>query len=297
MDTAASTTAKTPEDLKAILELVQAKYRDGADKMSLEEKKKHCDMLQNVLKMVGSMEKDLKQSVDTSDHEGMVLQMRGGFPRDGKGLILIPSKEEVQRAFVTSGGGRNPQVVSLADVESVFHERNFHHIQYGPTSPNYLLEEIDVFVKFASVDQATVVLGMNGGRGINLQNGSGHSVQFTIPSKDTTTRTAFRTAGDLILRLNKVDKQLKTLGAVPGRGGIPELSAMLVQSEDFDIAVTSHGFDKATLHSFLCTRTRVDKRKRQAALEPLVDQRIEILMELVKIDQDKYPFVCEREFK
>ena len=296
MDTAASTTAKTPEDLKAILELVQAKYRDGADKMSLEEKKKHCDMLQNVLKMVGSMEKDLKQSVDTSDHEGMVLQMRGGFPRDGKGLILIPSKEEVQRAFVTSGGGRNPQVVSLADVESVFHERNFHHIQYGPTSPNYLLEEIDVFVKFASVDQATVVLGVGGNKAFQIQN-MGFGVQFVIPSKDTTTRTAFRTAGDLILRLNKVDKQLKTLGAVPGRGGVPELSEMLVQLEDFDAAVTSRGYDKATIHAYLCTRIRVDRRKRQAALEPLVNERIEILMELAKIDQDKYPFVCEREFK
>ena len=47
----------------------------------------------------------------------------------------------------------------------------------------------------------------------------------------------------------------------------------------------------------MCTRTRVDKRKRQANLEPLVDERIEILLELAKIDQDKFPFVSEREFK
>jgi hypothetical protein len=74
---------------------------------------------------------------------------------------------------------------------------------------------------------------------------------------------------------------------------------MLVQNENFDIAVTGMQSknDKVTLHNFLCTRTRVDKRKRQANLEPLVDERIEILLELAKIDQDKFPFVSEREFK
>jgi hypothetical protein len=123
-----------------------------------------------------------------------------------------------------------------------------------------------------------------------------------VPCQDSTFRETYRAVGNLILRLKEVDKQLKALGAVPGRGGVPELSDMLVHNEDFDGWVTMsittpRGYDKASLHKFLCTRTRVDKRKRQTALEPLVDERIEILMQLSKIDQDKFPFTFEREFK
>jgi hypothetical protein len=88
---------------------------------------------------------------------------------------------------------------------------------------------------------------------------------------------------------------------------------MLIQNEDFDNTVDTYlKIDCATtfgrrclnpvmakqdLHAFLCTRTRVDRRARQAALEPLVDERIEILLKLVKYDQDRFPFAIEREFK
>jgi hypothetical protein len=54
---------------------------------------------------------------------------------------------------------------------------------------------------------------------------------------------------------------------------------------------------KQELHAWLCTRTRVDKSKRQAALEPLVDERIDILLKLAMFDPDQYPVVIEREFK
>jgi hypothetical protein len=289
--------AKTPNDVMDMLTKLQAKYKNGGDKLPLEEKKKHHELLQNVLKMVGQIETDLKKSMDTSDHEGMVLQFRGHFPRDTKGSLIIPSKDKVQLAFVTTSAGRYnySQVLRQADVESVFKEHNFHHIQEGPKSPNFLLRDTDVFVKFASVEQASFVLGMSGSRTVDFGALGGYGFQFVLPSKNSKTRAAYSKIGTLITRLKEVDGQLKALGAVPGRGGVPELSDMLVQKEEFDVAVTA--YDKVTLHSFLCTRTRVDKRKRQTALEPLVDERIEILMQLAKIDQEQFPFTFEREFK
>ena len=298
----APTAPKSAEDVKAILEQVQAKYRDGADQMSQEERKKHCDLLQHILRMVGSMEKELRQTVHNPGKRSMVLQIKN-LPGDGKGSVVIPKKEEIERIFVDDKfSPRNLEAVSKIEVESVFLEWNFPHILSGPKSPNFTTKNAEVFVKFGSVEQAVYVQILGENKGMMTitvkREGCNHSfgIRF-VPCPDATVRATYRNIGDLILRLKEVDRQLKALGAVPGRGGIPELSEMLVQPEDFEAAVTASGFNKATLHNYLCTRTRVDKRKRQAALDPLVDERIEILMALSQIDQDKFPFACEREFK
>ena len=293
---------KTPEDLKAILEHIHGKYKDGADKMSLEEKKKHCDMLQNVLRMVGSMENELRKSVDISDQEGMILQMRGNLHRDKKGSVIVPDKDQVQAAFVIGGTKKSPAYVQQASVDSVFFEKNFNHIMEGPASPNFLLQNVDVFIKFASAKDAATVLELEGCRAINSARADGvmcaQMYKFVTPPSFVA-RATYRNIGHLITRLKEVDDQLKTLGAVAGSSGTPRLSKHLLSVEDFDAQVNEYTLrnNKEFLHEFLTTKTRVDKRKRQTALEPLVDERIEILMQLSKIDQDKFPFTFEREFK
>ena len=296
---------KTQQDVMDMLTQLQAKYKDGGDHLSMEEKKRHCDMLQNVLGMVRPILMDLKRSIE-SEHAGMVLQIKN-LPSDGTGSVLIPKKEEIERIF-TDGprdnysrlkGGIVPDVTMKIDVESVFIEWNFPYISNGPKSPNFITKYADVFVKFGSTEQAAYVFALGrtkGGFSIQVKGEGcihGVSLKFVL-CPDAATRTAYRTAGTLILRLKEVDAQLRALGAIPGRGGVPELSDMLVQKEDFDVAVTQ--FDAATLHNFLCTRTRVDKRKRQGILKPLVDERFEILLQLAKIDQDATPFTYEREF-
>jgi cysteine-rich repeat protein len=99
-------------------------------------------------------------------------------------------------------------------------------------------------------------------------------------------------------------------GADDGR-----FSNEMVQAEQFDDTVRAYeenitdvksklnrGFHdprmaKEELHAYLCSRTRVDKRKRQNALDPLVDERIEILKAIAKTDSDKFPFTCCCDFK
>ena len=286
-----------------MLEHVQAKYKDGADKMSLQEKEKHCDLLHNILRMVGSMESDLRKSMDDSDQDGVVLQLKN-LPSDGKGAVLVPKKEVIELLFTSRYNPTNE--VPKIDVLSVHMEWNFPYIRDGPKSPNFATRFAEVFVRFGSPEQAAYVHELGGRSCFNITMEDecrrfGLNVKFVL-CQDAAARAAYRTVGTLIGRLKGVDDKLRALGAVPGRGGVPELSEMLVQSEEFDgwlakCTQTAHVYDKAWLHSFLCGRTRVDKRKRQATLEPLVDERLEILMELCKIDQDKFPFTCEREFK
>ena len=292
-----SAAAKTPEDIRAMLEHVEAKYKDGADRMSLEEKKKHCDLLHNILRMVGSMESDLRKSMDDSDRDGVVLQLKN-LPSDGKGAVLVPKKEDIELLFTTKHNPTNE--VPKIEVLSVHMEWNFPYIRDGPKSPNFATRFAEVFVRFGSPEQSAYVHELGSRSCFNLAMQDAHrsfglNVKFVL-CQDAATRAAYRTVGTLIGRLKGVDDKLRALGAVPGRGGVPELSEKLVQSEEFD-AAAAYRHDRGTLHAFLCTRIRVDKRQRQAALEPLVEERFEILLELAYIDQDKFPFTCEREFK
>jgi hypothetical protein len=180
----------------------------------------------------------------------------------------------------------------------------------GPTSSNYLLQEPSVFVKFGTSQQAKTVENEIKYKTVYFSFAqAGINYHFTVPKQNSTDRAAYRTIGDLIKGLKKVDSKLKALGAVPGRGGLPELSDKLIQKDDFDTYINSLRaadtqrvrwdplMKQQELHGWLCTRTRVDKSKRQAALEPLVDERIDILLKLAMFDPDQYPVVIEREFK
>ena len=303
--------AKSPEDVKAMLAFLQVKYQLETDKMSSEEKQKHYDMIRQMIFGLRSMESDLSKSMEESDQNAVVVQMCGCFPRTAAGIPLIPGKDEIQAAF----GVRKYQRETIHEVEvkSIKVEYNFKYIGDNPSNPNYLLKEPEVFVTVASVKQANYIISLKHAHvSIKTEHGStGQSFRFSSPLKDADTRATYREIGSLIIRLKQVDERLKALGAVAGRGGVPELSDMLIQNEDFDTCIETYHKNKEAngrqrqdplmakqhLHAFLCTRTRVDRRARQAALEPLVDERIEILLKLVKYDQDRFPFAIEREFK
>ena len=101
------------------------------------------------------------------------------------------------------------------------------------------------------------------------------------------------------------------LDAIPGRGGLPILPDQMVQTEQFDETVKAYEDNindvkgrlnpapggpemaKQDLHAYLCSRTRIDKRKRQTALDPLIDERIEILKKLAQFDTDEFTFTYE----
>jgi hypothetical protein len=98
---------------------------------------------------------------------------------------------------------------------------------YGPANPNYLYKEPNMFVKFKTLEQTKIVEMNIKSRTVYYQVAStltGSNYRFSVPALNSADRAAYRAIGDLITRLKTVDSKLKALGAVPGRGGLPELS-------------------------------------------------------------------------
>lgn len=307
------------DDIKAKLALLKEKLVQDPGDMSVSEKKQYLEILRTVVQEAGVMEKSLNVTVESDDHEGMVLQMRGHFPCDSKGFLILPSLAEIQAGIIRIGQTNSSlQDLITFKVDSIYSEINFNYLVQSAKSPNHLLQEEEVFVKFGSNDQATFILGLSDGVPIQtvVKNGaiSGGVFRFFVPSKDKATRAVYRTIGGLLTRLTKVNNELKQLGAVPGRGGIPVLPEHFVQTEEFDETVralqenmravndqlsrrgASIQSGKEGLHGYLVSKRRVNKRKRQAALDSLVDERIDILLKLCGYDPDETPFSFDREF-
>jgi Asp-tRNA(Asn)/Glu-tRNA(Gln) amidotransferase C subunit len=299
---------KKKEDVMEALAFLRAKFRDGAEKLPSEEREKYRNVFQHIIEEFRGMEESLTRTECNPDDR--VLQMNGPFRRDETGALCAPKKEDVQASFLQVM--RRGEVCIPIEVESVSVEENYVHMLYGPANPNYLYKEPNMFVKFKTLEQTKIVETNIKSRTVSYQVGStltGSNYRFSVPALNSADRAAYRAIGDLITRIKTVDSKLKALGAVPGRGGLPELSDKLIQKDDFDTYINSLRaadtqrvrwdplMKQQELHGWLCTRTRVDKSKRQAALEPLVDERIDILLKLAMFDPDQYPVVIEREFK
>ena len=302
-------------DLQAKLAYLNAKWSEGTESMSAEEKQKHLDMLQEVLNAMGSMQKDLKKAVARSNPDACVLRAYGQFPRAADTSVMYPQRIDIQESIVRFLNGKNQGKVAMAiEVESTFVEFNYNYIRSGQYDQRFLKREEELYLKFATQEQADFVIKSTEGQSIVVHFArQGCCFQLMESAQKSSTREAYRTIGSLLHRLIEIDKQCKVLGAVPGRGGVPILADTLVQYEAFDDTVRAYEenmrdvegrvqrFDpnmmKQDLHAFLCGRVRVDRAKRQKTLDPLVDERIGILKKLSKFNPDDYPFEFDREFK
>jgi hypothetical protein len=299
-------------DLLAKLADLNAKLNENPQTLSPEERQKHLDALKGVMDAMGSMAKDLKKAVDESNPDACTLRVIGKFQRKPDGSFLYPTKEEVQQRF--------REFHNSLCVRALNTERNFNYLQKGPGFPDYLVQEEELFIIFGSAEDTQYVLDCNFNLHVTMDMPPparcrvGSHITFAKPTP-LRRRDTYRAIGQLITRLKAVDGQCKALGAIPGRGGIPTLPDEMVQAELFDDTVKALEENindlqgklgrniqdpttaKQTLHGFLCSRKRVDKRKRQNALDPLVDARIEILKALAKMDCDQFPFTYEPDFK
>ena len=297
-------------DLQAKLAYLTVKLSDSPEALSAEERQKHLDMLRDVMNAMGSMEKDLKKAVDESNPDACILRVVGGFQKSVDGSCIYPTRKEVQQKFKEFHDSIRVQALTI--------ENNFNYIQNGPGSGKFLMQEEELFVRFGSAEEMQYVLDCNFNLHVqvDLHAGctSGCNIQFVKPAL-LVKRDTYRTIGNLILNLKTVDQKCRALEAIPGKGGVPILPDQMVQTEQFDETVKSfeenvedvsgklkHGLStplgaKQYLHAYLCSKTRVDKRKRQTALDPLIDERIEILKKLAQFDTDEFPFTYEREFK
>ena len=298
------------------LGIVNAKVVEMLSNMSAEGRQKYIGMLDNLLYHIADVEKGHINVADESS-EGSVLRIRGRFYVEASGDLLLPSKEEFQ-AGIEGIGRRNPSLSELTSfvVEAVFSEKNFNFLGHPVKSPNHSLQEEEVYVKFGSKEQASFVLGLDMGFNLDIYTNSPHrtssNFRFTLPGSNKTTRAVYRTIGALIKCLKEVDTELKKLGAVPGKGGIPIIPDQFVQTEEFNETVkafqenmetadkqcglTFARIGKEDLHGFLVNKRNVNRKKRQAALDALVDERINILMKLCSYDLDEFPFNFQREF-
>lgn len=303
------------------LSMLREKLIQNSRDMPVEEKKQYLEMLRidvQVEAMMMMIPKDPNTSGDREDGGGVVLQMRGQFARDASGNFVLPCAKALQAELVRIGGG-HPEIY-------IFSEKNFNYITNSTLCPNHLLQEEEVFVKLDSQESASCFLNLKQGLPLEtwcLDYGVVDPrrltylllLHFSVPSRDAATRAVYRHIGALLTRLKRVNEELKHLGAVSGRGNIPVLPAHFVQTEEFDETVRvlqakmKAVNDKPSresvndlqhvqeeLHGYLVSKQRVNRRKRQEALDSLVDERISILLKLCRYDLDTTPFSFDREF-
>ena len=296
-------------ELERILSDLHTKARENMDILSDEEKEKLLKAFKTVVDRAGAIHEDLKQSVNVTDHEGKVLKMCGQYPRDISGSVMVPTKKDITVAMGSVLQYRTVQAPMTVSVESVTKEENFHYLSAGPTAPNYLFQTTEVYVVMENQEQAGYVIGLCS-HGKTIMVGCGYDsrgnevngcFQFKSPTQDTHTRATYREIGTLLTNLKKVDDALKELGAVPcPNGGLPILSSQLMDFEQFDMTVadlSKNSEQEKHLYGFLCNYIRVDRKRRQEALKPLVKERLQILLKLSRFDPADFPFVMKRAFQ
>ena len=289
-------------ELHEKLAYLKSKLVSSNESQTAEERQKHLDMLRDVMNAMGSMEKDLKRAVDESNPDACILRVVGSFPRAADGGFVYPHRNDIQEKLNRVFREYIRHEISI-EVQAKFVEINFNYIQHYPAS-GFLQQQEELYVKVGSPEQMESILKFSDRvRHVGFE--------LSRPTQKSATREAYRTIGNLLLRLITVDQKCKELGAIPMHG-TPILPENMVQTEQFDETVKAladnitemqsklqrdTGPLKQTLHTYLCRNIRVDKRKRQAALDSLLDERIEILKKLSRFNPDDYPFTYEREFK
>jgi hypothetical protein len=120
---------------------------------------------------------------------------------------------------------------------------------------------------------------------------------FVDPPLDLRARAMYREIGQRVSALKEVDAQLRQLGAVPDLNGVPVLPDVFVQDVEFDECVAKlSGASTRELTKYLCTMVKVDRRGLAEKLQPLAARRLELLIELCRINQTEFPFSFVRGF-
>jgi hypothetical protein len=227
----------------------------------------------------------------------VIVQLRGSFGRAADGRMMFPSKEELQKAF--DDFFARARLGSSVQVVFVLTEKNFVDLR-DCKSPNHLLEVEEYFFSVSSADQAAFVLGIKDGIHIGISR-DGRTVStfvnFTSPPLDLQTRAVYRRIGQRVSALKQVDAQLRQLGAVPDMNGVPMLPDEFVQDEEFNSCISQlAGASVGELTKYLCTMVKVDRRGLMEKLQPLVARRLDLLIELCRINQTEFPFSFVRGF-
>jgi len=227
----------------------------------------------------------------------VIVQLRGSFGRAADGRMMFPSKEELQKAF--NDFFARARLGPSVEVVFVLTEKNFVDLR-DCKSPNHLLEVEEYFFSVSSAEQAALVLGIRNGIHLTVTRGVrtvSMCAFFVDPPLDLRARAMYREIGQRVSALKEVDAQLRQLGAVPDLNGVPVLPDVFVQDEEYDECVTKlSGASTRELTKYLCTMVKVDRRGLAEKLQPLAARRLELLIELCRINQTEFPFSFVRGF-
>ncbi len=289
-------------ELQEKLAYLSAKLSESPQSQTAEERQRQLEMLQEIINAMGSMEKDLKKAVDESNPDACILRVVGRFPQAADGGFLYPHRNEMQEKLNRIFREYIRYEICI-EVQAKFVEINFNDILHYPHG-NYLRQEEEFYVKVGSPEQMECIL--------KFSDKVRHlGFEMIKPPQKSAAREAYRVIGNLLLRLRTVDQKCKELGAI-SIDGTPKLPENMVQIEQFDETVKTLeenitqiqirlGRDpsamKHILHVYLCHNARIDKRKRQASLDPLLDERIDILKKLSRFNPDDFPSTFDREFR
>jgi len=301
------------EDIQTKVESVRCKVRDDMICMQAHERWEYLGLLSGLVQDAKKQEldgpDDLGNATEITD---VILQLHGPYFDESDRCMLFPNKNELQTAF-NEYSERNASQGKV-EVGFVLIEKNFTEMQ-DIDSANYLKDTDECFFSVGSVEQAVFVIGLKSGIHISITK-DGRSVscyvQFVSPYLDMPTRAMYRQIGLCALALKGVDTQLKKLGALPDDNGVPMLPDSFVQDDEFDfyidsalskravigrraVGLLSHG-SVAELTKYLCTMVKVDRRKLIEKLHPLAAKRLELLLELGRINQTTFPFAFRRGF-
>lgn len=300
--------------IQAKLSLLREKLVKHPVDMSQEEKRCYLETLRDVVQEARREEPAL-DNIPDCDRERAVLRAHAQLRRDTKGDLVLPSAHELQAGLIRNSNALSSSVdfAGLTVVE-IFLERNFNRLESAPEHPNHLFQEEEMYVRFGSDEQASCLLNLGCGLALDIYMDSQYRCQtffrFSLPSKSMVLRAQYRKIGEDILNLKEIDQNIRAIGAVARTPGIPVLPDHFIQDDEFDKTVTalmedvqftddqmvSKGGGKDALHEYLVSKCRVNRRGRQAALDVLIDQRINVLLKLCRYNQDETPFAFTRKF-
>jgi len=257
------------QDLDGIKSQAMSKSKVYPD-LPLEGKRKCLEDLEDTIRTLQKIKKDLKEAADHSPDKNVVQVLWKGP------ASLTFTRQDVIHSFAA---------ISLpVQVVSVEFQDNFTLDQNKYLQPLRMC-----FIKFVAEEDAATALGFQKMHlHVKLDSSSSlFPVEFILPTHSMATYKTLRIIGNSIARLGEIDKELKKIGAVRRHGGMPELGPgfidkgwYLTKLQEFKRIRAAGGSLDLHSHTPLAGMKPVDSNALKLRIKTLYDEECDILIQL-----------------